>query len=65
MMYAVTLQTSSDTKDGWHGGEQVPTFFLDEHLQGILNENGAREVAHRIAQILMKADRVYIGIAEV
>jgi hypothetical protein len=47
-MYAVQAQVHIENKDGWSGSHQVPTFYLDENVQGFLDEDGAKRVARRI-----------------
>lgn len=46
-MYAITAQIETE-KDSWTGSRQVPTFFLDENVQGFMDEAGAVRVATEI-----------------
>jgi hypothetical protein len=43
-MYAVTATVTTLT-DGWTSTRQVPTFYLDENVQGIVSEDHAARVA--------------------
>lgn len=46
-MYGVTATV--ETRDGEYTGmRQIPTFFLDEDVQGIVSEEGAVKVALNI-----------------
>lgn len=46
-MYAVLAQRQ--TTDGeWTGSVQVPTFYLDEQVQGILSSEQAHKIANDI-----------------
>ncbi|HZQ78745.1 MAG TPA: hypothetical protein VFE55_15530 [Acidimicrobiia bacterium] len=45
--YAVTA-TVARTVDGWSSVTQVPTFFLDANVQGIVSEAHAEEIARTI-----------------
>lgn len=47
-MYAITAQYEHTTKDGWTGSIGVPTFYLDENVQGIMSEDDAVRVARVI-----------------
>ena len=47
-MYAVQAQVHIKRDDGWEGSHQVPTFYLDENVQGFLDEDGAKRVARRV-----------------
>lgn len=43
-MYAIQAQI--EIKEApWTRSHQVPTFYLDENVQGILNEDGAVKIA--------------------
>ncbi len=45
-MYAVTaIRHVNCPQDGWFSQEQVPTFFLDESVQGIIHDDHARRIA--------------------
>lgn len=48
-MYAITVNVSYTQRgsDGvpWDGGYGLPTFYLDESVQGIVTEDGAKTVA--------------------
>ena len=47
-MYAIHVIVTYVTNDGWEGVRPLPTFYLDETVQGILNSDGAIKVARRI-----------------
>lgn len=43
-MYAISATV--ETQDGKYSGmRQIPTFYLDENVQGILDETGATKIA--------------------
>lgn len=44
-MYAVTATVETEGKGGYSGVRQIPTFYLDESVQGILTEDQAKNVA--------------------
>ena len=46
--YSVTATITTKEADGWTTIRQVPTFFLDANVQGILNERDAERIASRI-----------------
>lgn len=47
-MYAITATISRTTTDDWTSTRQVPTFYLDESVQGIVNEEHAKRIAREI-----------------
>lgn len=47
-MYAITATVTHINNEGWTGTRQVPTFYLDERVQGIRSEGEAAQVARRI-----------------
>lgn len=51
-MYAIQAQIEYQTRDKrgrvWTGTRQIPTFYLDENVQGFLSEAGAIDVARLI-----------------
>lgn len=47
-LWAVTAQVSPLRDDGFSGSRQVPTFYLDPAVQGILSEQGAQDVARQV-----------------
>lgn len=47
-MYAVTATVETEGKGGYSGIRQIPTFYLDESVQGILDERQAENVAWHI-----------------
>ena len=43
------IQATVSRRDGqWEGTRQVPTFYLDERVQGIVSEDHAAEIARDI-----------------
>jgi hypothetical protein len=42
------VQIQHDTPDGWSGSRQVPIFYLDAHVQGIISAEHATRVARDI-----------------
>lgn len=51
-MYIVSALRFTTTTDEhgnvWKGQEQIPTFFLDENVQGIVSEEHAESIARDI-----------------
>jgi hypothetical protein len=47
-MYAITATVEVDKLNGWTSTRQVPTFYLDERVQGIGSEDAARQIAQDI-----------------
>jgi len=43
-MYAITA-TATTVSKGWSSTRQIPTFYLDDRVQGILNETQAIGIA--------------------
>ena len=46
-MYAITAQLLTSDGD-YTGSKQIPTFYLDERVQGIVSEEHARRIAWSI-----------------
>ena len=46
--YAVTATVRERIGDGWTRSAQVPTFYLDADVQGIVDEDHAAIVARRV-----------------
>ncbi len=44
-MYSITAQFNGKRENGYSFSRQVPTFFLDESVQGIIDENHAWNIA--------------------
>lgn len=42
--YAITARVERE-RDGWKSTRHLPTFYLHENVQGILNADAARKVA--------------------
>jgi hypothetical protein len=47
-MYAITATVSEENKDGWISTRQVPTFYLDEAVQGIVSADHAERIARDV-----------------
>jgi hypothetical protein len=51
-MYAITAQVLTYDTDAnaitWRGSRQIPTFYLDETVQGITDERHATRIAREI-----------------
>lgn len=46
--YAITAQYEHTTPDGYTGSRQIPTFYLDDRVQGIMSEQHAVSIARDI-----------------
>lgn len=69
-MYAIDAQVeTAATSDGgiWRGTRQVPTFYLDERVQGITSRGQAVRIAMRILDPLgtIPAERLHITAVKV
>lgn len=54
------------TRDGWSGSIQIPTFFLDPRVQGILTADHAERVAREMLTLLAGEDAVvHVTVAAV
>lgn len=47
-MYAIHATISHKTDSGYTGSRQIPTFYLDERVQGIVDEDHAARIASDI-----------------
>ena len=47
MLYAVSVVVTTH-KDGWSSPISMPTFYLDENVQGITNSDHAKRIATRM-----------------
>lgn len=45
MLYQITATRHETREDGWESTKQLPTFYLDSRVQGILNSQHAERVA--------------------
>jgi hypothetical protein len=54
-MWAIQAQVCHE-RDGWKASTQVPTFYLDENVQGIISEEHAVKVATSIINPTADAD---------
>ena len=59
-MYAITAEVKVRHPDGYDKTFSVPTFYLDEHVQGILSEDHAVRIAREIIDPAGLLDMVYI-----
>jgi hypothetical protein len=70
-MYAITAQIETrDIKSGntaWHGSRQVPTFYLDEHVQGIVGEDHAARIALDVLNPLgaLDSNRIHVTAVKI
>lgn len=48
IVYAISARIERTTPDGWTGVRHLPTFYLDENVQGLLSEESACRVARAI-----------------
>lgn len=46
--YAISARVLRDTDDGWSGARELPTFYLNRNVQGILSAESAQRVAERV-----------------
>jgi hypothetical protein len=65
-MYAITATVEtvsiSSTSGEWHGTRQVPTFFLDEDVQGIVSADHAARIAADVIDPLRQIPRERIHV---
>lgn len=47
-MYAVQVTVTIPETGGWKRTKQLPTFYLDENVQGIVNNEHACRIAYGI-----------------
>lgn len=73
-MYAIDARYIHMTADGYYGARHVPTFYLDERVQGIVNDAQAIRIAREIltacvrdmpANDTLHVHVTYLGKAEV
>lgn len=50
MLYAIQAQVVWTNKKGWKTSRQIPTFFLDSDIQGIVNAEHAEEIAVKMLE---------------
>lgn len=50
MIYAITANVTWTAKNGYHTSRQVPTFFLDSDIQGIVDCEHAEQIAKRMLE---------------
>lgn len=48
MLWRVQANIVRKDKDGWNVSRQIPTFFLDEDIQGIVSAEHAKKIAEDI-----------------
>lgn len=58
-MYQVT-GTVVELKDGWREVRQIPTFYLDRAVQGIVDAQHAVKIAQGVVDPLGKATEVHL-----
>ena len=47
-MYQLTVTVETTSADGWTGARQLPTFYLDSDVQGIVSADHAERIARRM-----------------
>lgn len=47
-MYVISATVKVKTEDGYSKIIQIPTFFLDENIQGIVDREHARKIAAQV-----------------
>lgn len=47
-MYAIMAHRTTVLANGWVSNRSIPTFYLDENVQGIIGEEHAKMIAHSI-----------------
>lgn len=47
-LWAVNATVESKVRKGWTSARNLPTFYLDPTVQGIVNETHARQIAREI-----------------
>jgi hypothetical protein len=66
-LYAITVQVETVTigsgDTAWRGSVQVPTFYLDADVQGIVSEDHAARIASTIINPLgeIPAERIHVS----
>ena len=63
-MFIVQATAVYKTEDGWTGTIQIPTFYLHEDMQGIVNEEHAKEIAKRIIDPWKKFEAVHMCVIQ-
>lgn len=56
MPYAISVVVSRQLPDGWTRTRQLPTFFLDERVQGIVSKEHAEKIARNLIRDAMPDD---------
>jgi len=65
MMYAIHVQITThgtDSAGNWTGSKGCPTFYLDSHVQGIVNATHAANIASDVVNPLglIPADDIHV-----
>lgn len=47
-LYQVSARVLWTTEDGWETSAGIPTFLLDPQIQGIVNEDHAKQIAEKV-----------------
>lgn len=64
-MYVIQA-TVTKLEGEYHCNRQIPTFFLNENIQGIISEEGAEKIARDIINPTSDPSiEVYIGVAKI
>lgn len=48
MLYQIQARVERTTADGWTSVRDLPTFYLDSNVQGILSVEAAERIARRL-----------------
>lgn len=51
--YAVTVLIEGRNPTGWEFSRDLPTFYLDERTQGIVNETHARQIVEKMIEDIL------------
>ena len=60
-MYAVSVTVYYKTPEGWAGAYELPAFYLDSAVQGIVSESHAEAVARSIVEGTVSATLKVVG----
>lgn len=63
-LYAITANVHRTTADGYVSSLELPLFFLDSRVQGILSASGAASVARNLLQVTVDPDATITVSAE-
>lgn len=64
-MWAVSATVSVKEQSGSTWAIQIPTFYLDENVQGIVSESQVEKIAHSIINPLKADMEIHLTICKV